>query len=161
MKLSKRKSAGLTLVEIMIAMVIILVVIVGAMKFRYSAVMDAREADSRITASRLGAMLLNAWVARVGSTSYDIVAEFNPGIPIVLSTSGPDVPADFTELNKYHIICDNVNYYATLSHQPTSSGQAGKLTITLNWQNDYGLWSESAVKQSINMTTHVRSGSGY
>ena len=161
MKSPKRKPAGLTLVEIMISLVVILVIVVGAMKFRYSAVLDAREADARITASRLGAMLLNAWVARVGSTSYDIVAEFNPGIPIELSTSGPDVPTGFTELNKYHITCDNVHYYATLSHQPTSSGQAGKVTITLNWFNDYGLWDESAVKQSVKMTTNVRSGPGY
>ena len=161
MKLPKRKSAGLTLVEIMISLVIILVVVVGAMGFRYSAVMDAREADARITAARVGSMLLDAWVSRIGDTAFDPVAEFNPGIPIAVSASGPDVASGFTELNKYHIICDDVNYYATLSHKPTSSGQAGELTITLNWFNDYGLWSDSAVKQSIDMTTYVRSGSGY
>ena len=161
MKLSKRKSGGLTLVEILISMTLIIVVVIGSMSFRYHAVLDAREADARITAARLGSMLLNAWVARVGSTSYDLVAEFNPGIPIEISVSGPDVPADFTELDKYHITCDDVNYYATLSHKPTSSGQAGVLTISINWFNDYGLWNESSVKQSIDMTTYVRSGSGY
>jgi Prokaryotic N-terminal methylation motif len=160
-KLPKRKSAGLTLVEILISITLIVVVVIGSMSFRYHAVMDVREADARITASRVGSMLLNAWVARTGDTSFDPVAEFNPGIPIAISTSGPAVPAGFTELNKYHIICDNVNYYATLSHKYTSPGQAGVLTITINWLNDYRVWIDSAVKQSVDMTTYVRSGSGY
>jgi type II secretory pathway pseudopilin PulG len=161
MKLSKRNTAGLTLVEIMISLALILIIVVGAMNFRYSAVMDAREADARITAARVGSMLLSAWVSRIGSPSFDPVAEFNPGIPITVSASGPAVPAGFTELNKYHIICDDVNYYATLSHKPTISGHVGEVTITLSWFNNYGVWSETAVKQSINMTTFVRSGSGY
>jgi hypothetical protein len=161
MKLPKRKSAGLTLVEILIAMTLIILVVIGSMSFRYRAVMDAREADARITAARVGSMLLNAWVARIGSASFDPVAEFNPGIPILVSTSGPAVPTGFIELNKYHIICDDVNYYSTLSHKPTSSGQAGALTITINWLNDYRVWSESAAKQSVELTTFVRSGSGY
>lgn len=160
MKLPKRNT-GLTLVEILIAMTLILVVVIGAMSFRYHAVMDAREADARITAARVGSMLLNAWVARVGDTSFDPVAEFNPGIPILVSASGTSSPADYTELNKYHIYCDEVNYYATLSHKSTISGQAGALTITINWMNDYREWDASAVKQSISMTTYVRSGSGY
>lgn len=161
MKLPKRKSAGLTLVEILISITLIVIVVIGSMSFRYRAVMDAREADARITAARVGSMLLNAWVARIGSDSFDLVAEFNPGIPIAVSASGPAVPAGFTELNKYHIICDDVNYYATLSHKATTSGQAGVLTISINWLNDYSLWSESATKQSIDMTTYVRSGPGY
>ncbi len=161
MKLPKRKPAGLTLVEIMISLALILIIVVGAMSFRYSAVMDAREADARITAARVGSMLLSAWVSRIGSPSFDPVAEFNPGIPIAVSTSGPAGASGFTELNKYHIICDDVNYYATLSHKPTISGHVGEVTITLNWFNNYGVWSDSAVKQSIDMTTFVRSGSGY
>ena len=161
MKLSKRKSAGLTLVEILISITLILVVVIGSMSFRYRAVLDAREADARITAARVGSMLLNAWVARIGSDTFDPVEEFNPGIPITVSASGTEGPTGFIELDKYHILCDDVNYYATLSHKATSSGQAGVVTITINWLNDYRQWDESAVKQSIDMTTYVRSGAGY
>ncbi len=161
MKLPKRKSAGLTLVEILIAITLIIVVIIGSMSFRYHAVLDAREADARITSARLGSMLLNAWVARMGDAGFDPVAEFNPGIPIAISASGVDAPTGFTELNKYHILCDNINYYATLSHKATETGQAGVVTITISWLNDYREWDESAVKQSIDMTTYVRSGPGY
>ena len=156
-----RNNHGVTIVEIMVAIVVILVAVIGAMGFRYHAVMDAREADARITAARVGSMLLNAWAARIGDASFDPVAEFNPGIPIAISATGPAVPTGFTEQDKYHILCDDVNYYSTLSYQDTSSGQAGVLTITINWLNDYREWDESAVKQSINMTTYVRSGSGY
>lgn len=161
MKLPKQKSSGLTLIEILISITLIVVVVIGSMSFRYRAVMDAREADARITAARVGSMLLNAWVARIGAPTFDPVEEFNPGIPITSSVFGTESPTGFTELNKYHILCDNVNYYATLSHKPTSSGQAGALTITINWLNDYRVWDESAVKQSVELTTYVRSGSGY
>jgi len=156
-----RNNHGVTLVEILISITLIVIVVIGSMSFRYHAVMDAREADARITAARVGSMLLNAWAARIGDVSFDPVAEFNPGIPMAISASGPAVPTGFTELDKYHILCDDVNYYSTLSYQDTSSGQAGVLTITISWLNDYREWDESAVKQSIDMTTYVRSGPGY
>lgn len=62
--------AGLTLVEVMVAIVVIMIAVIGAMGYQYHSALDARKADVQITAARLGSMLLYDWKGSGGYSGY-------------------------------------------------------------------------------------------
>lgn len=72
MTMTRKLNKGVTLVEVMAALVIALVIAIGVMSFQYAAAMNARKADMRATASRLGLLILDSW--RSAKNSYP----FNP-----------------------------------------------------------------------------------
>jgi hypothetical protein len=61
----------------MVASLAVFVVVVGAMNFQYYCAMDARKADVRATAGRLGLLLLEAWKTVEGDADYDPVSPDN------------------------------------------------------------------------------------
>ena len=155
MSLPVKKSSGLTLVEIMVSIAIILVVVVGAISFRYYAAMDAREADVKISAARIGNLLLDAWKGTGGTPAYDPVSEFGLDLNISISATGPDVPAGFIKLNSYLISSNRVSYYATLSYKDSTSTTPGVLTVTISWLGNYNTGTVSAADESVKLTAFV------
>ena len=152
---SYKKNSGLTLIEIMVAIVIILIAVIGAMRFRYYSALDVRKADVQITAGRLGSLLLDGWIGVGGIPIYDPVAEYATDINIALSATGPAVPTDFTKLNSYHIVTNRANYYATLSYKDSTPTQAGELNVDIAWLNRYQVGPVSASDRSVKFTGFV------
>ncbi|MBN1457768.1 MAG: prepilin-type N-terminal cleavage/methylation domain-containing protein [Sedimentisphaerales bacterium] len=156
MSLPVKKSSGLTLIEIMVSIAIILVVVVGAVSFRYYAAMDAREADVKISAARIGNMLLDAWKGTGGSATYDPVSEFGLDLNISISATGPNVPTGFIKLDSYLISSNRVSYYATLSYKDSTSTTPGVLTVTISWLNNYQSGTVSVSDESVKLTTFAK-----
>lgn len=72
MKSKPRKNrSGITLIEIMIALVIIVVGVLGAMMYRYHSALDARKADVHVGAGRVALLLLEGWKGAAGNEDYD------------------------------------------------------------------------------------------
>ena len=119
MKNKKRK--GITLVEIMVAAVLVVIAILGAMAFRYLTALDAKKADMQIGGSRVGLLLLEGWKGHAGDITYDPTDEFSSGIVIVnVGSNGPAIPTDFTAMGTgayYEIIENGLYYYATLCYK--------------------------------------------
>lgn len=67
-KTSKKSRSGLTLIEIMVAITVIIVGVLGAMMYRYHSALDARKADVKIGAARVGLLLLEDWKGTHGNT---------------------------------------------------------------------------------------------
>jgi prepilin-type N-terminal cleavage/methylation domain-containing protein len=62
---------GLTLIEIMIAMTMIAVGVLGAMMYRYHSALDARKADVQVGAERVALLILEGWKGAAGLPGYD------------------------------------------------------------------------------------------
>ncbi len=72
MKVRRFKAfSGLSLVEVTVTMVILIVLAMGAMGYRYHAARHARIANAQITATRIAQLLLEDWKSTGGSTDYD------------------------------------------------------------------------------------------
>jgi len=71
MEIKKRKVAAVTLIESMVAMVILSVVAVGAMGYQYYAAIHAKIASGQIVATRTAQLLLEDWKSTGGSSEYD------------------------------------------------------------------------------------------
>jgi prepilin-type N-terminal cleavage/methylation domain-containing protein len=62
----RKLNRGVTLIEVMAALVIALVIAIGVMSYQYACAQHARMTDVRVTASRIGLLFLESWVAAGG-----------------------------------------------------------------------------------------------
>jgi len=69
--MTRKLNKGLTLIEVMAALVIALVIAIGVMSYQYACAMNARKADMRSTASRLGLLLLDSWQSAKNSYPFN------------------------------------------------------------------------------------------
>jgi hypothetical protein len=115
----------------MIAMTILIAAIIGTSNFRYYSALDARKAEAKITASRIGLMLCENWRGLGGTSTYDPVAFLSPDLTIAAS-SGPTQPTGFTLLGSYTVTVNNANFYITLSWDDVSPGLRA-LNIIVSW----------------------------
>lgn len=82
-KMMKKLNKGVTLVEVMAALVIALVIAIGVMSYQYAGAYHARKTDVRVTASRIGLLFLENWVAAGG---IDDVGIYDPVFRLDLGT---------------------------------------------------------------------------
>ena len=156
MKTGNYKNAcGMTIIESIIAMAVILLVILGTSSFRYNSALAARKADMQISATRLGSVLLETWKGTKGDLSYDPLTEFGSDLTISISTSGPAAPNGFSQLNKYRVNLNNVDYYVTLSYKNATPTEAMALNVCVAWMNDNTTWSDSGQSEDVKLTTYA------
>ena len=150
-----KSAAGLTLVEIMTSIVILLIAVLGTSAFRYTAALGARKADLRIAAVRTALLLYESWRGVKGNQTYDPIANYGSELAIEASDEGPAAPAGFTALGSYRIVVDGVNYYTTLSWKDMSPGLRA-LNVVMAWQqqgSDAGDFEQA--DKSFKLTTYV------
>jgi prepilin-type N-terminal cleavage/methylation domain-containing protein len=91
-RLGKTRS-GLTLIEVMLAVTVLVVGILGAMMFRYYSALDARKADVQVGAGRVALLILEGWKGAAGAV---VPTGYNPAEDIALnkdiSISGTNNP---------------------------------------------------------------------
>ena len=156
----KTQRKGLTLIEVMVAAVVIVVAVLGAMAFRYVTALDARKADIQISAARVGLLLLEGWKAEKGVNTYNPASEFTSGIVIVsTSAGGPAVPTGFAALGvggsgQFQIKDNQTYFYATLSYKDVAN-QPRKLNAIVGWRPGAAQGSGSGATQNIKLTAYV------
>jgi type II secretory pathway pseudopilin PulG len=154
-----KRNSGLTLIEIMISIVVVIIAVIGAMGYRYYCALDARKADVQTTAARLGSMLLENWKAAGGYSRLDPLNGYDPedlafDPEVIISDSGGIGPGGFDdEFGNYLIEVNRVGYYATLSYQDTA-GQPRVLSVCVAWMPRDQAWDAEA-SESVGLTTHV------
>jgi Tfp pilus assembly protein PilV len=128
-----RKHRGFSLLDVIIASVVLLIAIVGTCSYRYHSKIDQRKAKLQTSAARIAELLYENWRGASGASTYNPTAYTWPDMTISAS-SGPTTPTGFTKLNSYAIATNNFNYNATLSWQ-NISGSTGlrALNATVEW----------------------------
>ena len=153
MKMSRRHhNSGLTLIEVMISMIVIMLILIGAVQYMYGSMWNAKRADVRITATRIGQILLETWKI-TGHNLYNddgnvigwewSVNDFNPTtltLPVTFTSpeGGFDLTGDGivgTELGDYITTLDGVAYFITLLFD---DNQPRMLNARVGWNLSYG-----------------------
>ncbi len=102
-------TGGLTLIEVMIAILILSITVLATSGFRYYAAMDARKADVQITAARLASLLLSSWKGSggySGYSKYDLIGGVDPLDP---NDYDPDYDYDTYDPDDYDYDIDDPN----------------------------------------------------
>jgi Tfp pilus assembly protein PilV len=145
---------GFTFLEVMIAMSMLIIAILGTSAYRYSAALSARRADLQTTAARTALLLCESWTGAGGATNFDPKVAFGTDIAIIDSV-GPNTPAGFTELGRYRILLEGNDYYATLSWKNLAT-ELRALNVVVSWdQFGRGTNAFSGANKSYRLTTYV------
>lgn len=143
----------MTLIEVMVSILLITIVVVAALGARYLAVKQARRADAYNTAGRLGLLLLEGWRSTGEPRDYDPEARFSGQMTITGGATGPTAPTGFTALDTYHVVQDNVNYYATLAYDEPADAPA-VLHVTVGFRHQYQAGTISETDNFVRLTTY-------
>jgi prepilin-type N-terminal cleavage/methylation domain-containing protein len=139
-----RLVAGFTLIEIMIATVVLLIAVLGTSAFRYTAALGARKADLQTTAARMALLLCESWRGVEGIETYDPTTYFGSDLTISNCTDqkyhgllGTVLPETFTPLGIYSVASDDVDadvdYHAFLSWKDVQPGLRA-LNVVVAWE---------------------------
>jgi len=150
-------SKGVTLIEVMTAIFILTVVVLGTSGYRYYAALDTRRAAMHRTASRVGLLLCESWRGVKGAETYDLTADLGSELAITNSGIGPDAPSEFTKLNDvcYEIDIDSFHYWVTLSWRDLST-RLRALNIVVAWsQRSSGADGFADADKTFKLTTYT------
>ncbi|MDO8336408.1 MAG: prepilin-type N-terminal cleavage/methylation domain-containing protein [Candidatus Saccharibacteria bacterium] len=160
-----KSKIGLTLIEIMVAILIISVAVIGAMGFRFYCITDAKKADVQANAARIGSMMLETWKGLGGGTDSTMITKFKNALVNLSSqysidnkekTPGPAVPSGFIALtNNYEVkdLANQVYYYAALSYKKSST-EPNAMNASIMWRQKYGNDKNDATAHTLSMTTY-------
>lgn len=102
MKIVRRhRRNGLTLIEVLISLLIVVIAVIGAMMYRYYATSSARLADVHAGAGRVSLLILQGWKGAAGRTDYNPATDIGPevqGSPDIAigAISGGQYPVQLT-----------------------------------------------------------------
>ena len=155
---AQTKRSGFTIIEVIVALAVILVIVIGALSFQYYCAADTREADVRAGANRLALLMLEGWRGSGGqvppsTAGFDPVAEFGSLVPI--STTSIGLAGVGPELGKYKIVANRANYFVTLSYNDTVDPTLRTLGVTVAWGRNYKAEELDEYVRSVALTTLV------
>ena len=154
---------GLTLIEVMIAMLASVVIIIGVMLYLYSCALNARMADVRITATRLGQLLLDGWktTGPVNEGIWDVGAfdptdaDFDLILADDIGTASDGIAGVGTELRntRYEVMIDGAHYFITLSYRQDYANFY-LLNACVAWNRNFGATSLGSDPEWVWLTSY-------
>ena len=149
----------MTLIEIMAAIVIIAIAVIGASGYRYYAALDARRASNRSTAARIALLLSENWrgLGHDRTADFDPPTHLYPDMDVAVSEAGPDYAEGFTALGRYEIVANNAQFWAALSYR-NEAADLRTLNTVVAWKGRPGITSDSGdinMDKTFKLTTFV------
>lgn len=165
----KNRNSGLTLIEVMISMLVIMIIVIGALSYMYACVWNARRADVRITATRVGQLLLETWkltghyyTDEFGDLKWAWnVIDFDPtdtnfNLSLPYNFSGSSVTFNQEpigdELGDYTATIDGEIYFVTLSYRDDNPYM---LNARVAWSGGTGSGNISGNNQWVDVTSYA------
>lgn len=151
---------GFSLLELVIAIVIVMVLAVGGLSYLYHSNVGAKKAEVQATAARMASLLVHSWKGNGGSPTFNPVTAYETEFTITDSPSGPpaaipDYAGTFTLLGNYHIVIDNVNYYAAMSYSPATASHPLVLSVCVAWRVNYAAGAISENDPSVRLSVYA------
>lgn len=160
MKTTKRSkpSWGFTFTEVMGAIAVLTVAILGTSAYRYHATVDVRKADLKTTGARIGCLLCETWRGSPDPNTFNPASHLGSDLTILTLTSygGPGTPTGHTELGTYGITIDGEEYRATLFWRDVAPGlRALSVAIVWDWDRQNQSFNNLPPSKSFRLTTYV------
>ena len=143
----------MSLVNVMIAVVIVSVAAIGTSRLRYYAALDSRKAAMSIAAAHVAELFCESWRAVQGVETYDPVVSFASDLALEEYSTVAPLPNEggFTQLGAYKLVLNDNSYYATLSWKDISVGLRA-LNVAVAWASQ-GRDNTDSVLQTTAYTT--------
>ena len=133
---AKQPCKGLSLVDGVLAILLLAILVLGTSSFRYHSVNNLQKADFQDSASRTAELLCQSWKGVIGIESFDPMALLGTAVNIVeaegISDTDPLWPAGFTLVETFKITMNSAPYYVALGYRDIQTGLRA-LTIIVSW----------------------------
>lgn len=130
---NKAFKKGMSLVDTMAASLILLVIVIGTLNYRYYALLDIQKAQKHLDAAELTVFMNNAWLGATGVETFDPAATFGDNMNITVGDGDfIDAPAGYTLLNKYNVISEGTTYQLIMSYKDIDA-HLRELNSTVSW----------------------------
>ena len=124
----RRYAPAVTLVEIMVAMVVLTIAALGALSYQYYAAEHAQVAKAQTTGTYIAQLLLEDWKSTGGSTEYDPTT-LNLGFSSVLSEGSHIDHYDGSIHNLYAVTVDGVRMLVGLNWRDVAHDSLAQVTL--------------------------------
>ena len=151
------------MIEVLLAIVIIAIAVIGASGYRYYSALDARKASTRSTAARIALLLSENW----RGLGYDRTDDFNPimhlsspdyGMVVGLSDVDLEYDGDFDRhLGQYKILANNTQFWAALAWKQEEADLKALNTV-VKWEarkGNKGELGNIVINRTFKLTTFV------
>ncbi len=155
MTIKRRKfGAAVTLVEVMVAMVILAITALGGLNSQYYAAVQARIAHAQTNTTRIAQLLLEDWKSTGGSEDYD-AASLGLGFSAEMPVAAKGVPLPD---GVYSITVDEVPMVVVLhsvdvAYDGEAEATLRQLTATVGWRRELSADVATRLEQII--SAHV------
>ena len=143
------RARGLTLIESLVATVVLSIAALGTMAYQYETAKQTRLAQAQITATRITRLLLEDWKAS-GASNYYNPEDLDMGVSHVRTYL-----ADGLVNKEYRLRADNVPLHIVLS-RPTGLDSPVPISVTAKWRLDYGPGDVRNSDPSVALSTYAR-----
>jgi len=145
---SRQRRRGVSLIEVMVAVVVLAVAVLGVLNYQYHATRRTILAKDELTATRTARLLLEDWKSHGGDAHYD---------PTLLEMG--ILPTGVTD--RYLVRVNDLPLYATLQWRDVEENTDAGVTlreirVLLQWRRDRSVGAMEATDPDFAMTTYVR-----
>lgn len=148
---------GVSLIESMIAAMVLVIGFMGAMQLRYGVRLSVRQGELQASAARASLLLAENWRGASNPSAFDPVGlTSSDGSSLVITTSAdaPGVPTGFTAYGKYRVMVEDSCYYGILSYKDVAAGLRA-LNVTLAWeQRGAGVTAYADTDKTFTLTSY-------
>ena len=142
---------GMTLVEVMIAVAIVIIAALGTMCYEYLCIDHVRYARAELTATRIGQLLIEDWKSDGGSLDYN---------PEDLHM-GFDLPEDLP--TNCVTVVDGLPLHISMTHSDVPGGvdnfagtKLSEISVIVSWKRDFGSGAPGDDDPRVALVTYVR-----
>ena len=153
-----KSTGGFTFTEVMGAILVLTVAVLGTSAYRYHSMLDVRTAEKKTTGARIGCLLCETWGGSSDPNTFDPVTHLGADLAITSLTSYESLatPTGDLELGTYRITVDDENYQATLFWKDVSAGlRALSVIIVWDWDPQVHSVASHPISKSFRLTTYV------
>jgi len=143
---NRRLHSGISMIDTMIAVVLLAIAVIGTSSYRYYVALDSRKAASQTSAASVALLLCESWRGVKGAETYDPITHLSSDLDLVITQSTANVMSElgightivavqsaaFTPLGYYAVVSQDINYYAMLSWKDVSVGLRA-LNVIVAW----------------------------
>lgn len=153
-----KSTGGFTFTEVMGAILVLTVAVLGTSAYRYHATLDVRTAEKKTTGARIGCLLCETWGGTSDPNAFDPISHLGTDLAItsISSSEAPGTPSGHRELGTYTITVDGDDYCATLFWKDVSAGlRALSVLIVWDWDPQVHSIGSYPISKSFRLTTYV------
>lgn len=139
MKSTRIKLVGFTLIEVQVALAVALVIVLGAVSFRFHSAKAGARAEVYNIAAQIGNHILKTWHNSGQLETFNPVTTLSgdDGSFIIKPFgSGLSVPTGMTLLGHYQIVSGENNCIATLAYQAATSTEPALRAVGVGWREN-------------------------